>query len=120
MKTSCLIVAVSLAAGTALAASGDVTSFDGTYLGAATPSTGASGACAPFSLGRVTIERGTLHSEPGAPIVSGYVTAEGSVQATLIRGSLYGAMNGHLKNSVISAGYADGRCSWTIELRPAA
>ena len=117
MKAVSLILALSLAVVPAFAASGEMTAFDGTYLGTATPGGGAAGDCAPFSLGRVTIDRGTLHSEPGAPIVSGYVTADGNVQATMIRGSLYGAMNGHLKGNVISAGYADGRCTWVVELK---
>lgn len=111
-------VLLALLAAPAWAASGDFTGFDGTYVGSATPSTGAADVCAPFDLGRVTIDRGTLHSQPGAPIVSGFVTEDGLVRATMTRGSAYGAMDGRVKDGIISAGYADDRCAWTVELRP--
>ena len=100
----------------ALATSGVSSAFDGVYLGAVRS---AAGDCPAFDIGRVTISGGALHSEPGAPIISGIITEEGYVQATLNRDGSAGALDGRLNNGMISAGYKNGSCAWIVELRPA-
>lgn len=117
MKRASAFLGLCLFAAPALAFSGVSSAFDGVYLGAVRASTGG---CPAFDIGHVTIKDGALRSEAGAPEISGIITAEGYVQATLTRDGVAGPLDGRLDNGIISAGYMSGNCAWIVELRPAA
>ena len=107
---------LSLIAMPALAASSVTSAFDGNYLAAVRSS---AGGCPAFDIGAVTIKNGALQSAPGEPVISGFITEEGYVQATLNRNGASGALDGRLDDGMISAGYRDGACAWIVEMRPA-
>ncbi len=116
MKSASALLLLCLASAPALASSDVSSAFDGVYLGTIRSS---AGNCPAFEIGHVTISQGALHSEPGAPAISGIITAEGYVQATLARDGVSGPLDGRLENGVISAGYKSGACAWIVEFRPA-
>lgn len=117
MKPVSVALLLSLLAAPAFGFSGVSSAFDGVYLGAVRAS---AGGCPAFDIGRVTISKGALKSETGEPAISGFITEEGYVQATLSRNGNTGPLDGRLDNGMISAGYMDGTCAWIVELRPAA
>lgn len=116
MKRVSVFLTTLLLAAPALAFSGLTTNFDGVYLGAVHTS---SGSCPAFEVGRVTISNGALKSDSGDASISGIITEEGYVAATLSRNGTTARMDGRLDNGMISAGYVDGACAWVVELRPA-
>ena len=116
MKSASALLLLCLASAPAFAASGVTSAFDGVYLGAVRST---AGDCPAFDVGRVTISQGALRSAPGAPIISGIITEEGYVQATMNRTGIPGALDGRLDSGMISAGYMEGNCAWIVELRPA-
>lgn len=116
MKRTTTFVAACLLAAPAFAFSGTTSNFDGVYLGAVHTS---AGNCPAFEIGRVTISNGALKSDTGEAAISGIITQEGYVAATLSRNGTTARMDGRLDNGMISAGYMDGACAWIVELRPA-
>lgn len=116
MKRASAVLLLSLIAAPAIAASGVTSAFDGNYMAAVRAS---SGGCPAFDIGQVTIKNGALRSAPGEPAISGFITEEGYVQATMNRNGTTSALDGRLEDGMISAGYMDGTCAWVVEMRPA-
>lgn len=111
-----------VAPGGAHAASNVSAKFDGTYEGAATPAPAISAAgCKPFIVSDIAISAGFLKSPKGSGLtVSGFVTEEGYVSASLARaGRPSYPLDGRLEDGVISAGFieVDSGCIWIVHLR---
>lgn len=107
--------------GTANAASDVSAQFDGVYAGTAepAPAMGRAG-CGAFQIPSVTIAKGFFQTTSGAqPSVTGFVTADGYVSASLTRpGRPRLALDGRLEGDTISAGLIDAEdnCYWVVRL----
>ena len=97
--------------------------FDGAYTGTAARNTAlSSGSCEALPLGKITITQGNLRSEASNTTawVTGIVTADGYVKATMARpGGPRGALEGRLAGDTLNAGFIeqDSMCAWQIELK---
>ncbi len=120
LKHITILSAALLISASASAFSGISAKFDGTYKGTAevVPASSAP-SCAPLALDQVNIKAGQLSSGSGALQVSGFVTAEGYIDAALkpVDGTK-AKMDGRLEGDAISAGAIDPAkgCSWIVRL----
>lgn len=120
LKHITMLSAALLISTSAPAFSGISAKFDGTYKGTAeVVPTSSAPSCAPLALDQVNIKAGQLSSGSSALHVSGFVTAEGYIDAALkpVDGNK-AKMDGRLEGDAISAGAIDQAkgCSWIVRL----
>lgn len=123
LKQTMILSAALLISASASAFSGISAKFDGTYKGTAeVVPTSSAPSCAPLAFDQVNIKAGQLSSGSSALQVSGFVTEEGYIDASLKPvDSTKAKMDGRLEGDAISASIIDQvkGCSWIVRLHKA-